>query len=60
MIKGSKVLREVDLQEKRMYVPILMVEEPYFSIPTVFPPTVVTTRGETPVANVASPNATTT
>jgi hypothetical protein len=48
MIKGSKVLREVDLREKRTYVPIPMVEEPYFSIPAVVPPTVVTTRGETP------------
>jgi hypothetical protein len=43
MIKESKVLREVDFQEKRTYVPILMVEEPYFSIPDVVPPTVVTT-----------------
>jgi hypothetical protein len=60
MIKGSKVLREVDLQEKRTYVPIPMVEEPYFSIPVVVPPTVVTTRGETPAANIASPSATTT
>jgi hypothetical protein len=60
MIKGSKVLREVDLQEKRTYVPIPMVEEPYFSIPAVVPPTVVTTRGETPAANIASPSATTT
>jgi hypothetical protein len=51
---------EVDLQEKRTYVPIPMVEEPYFSIPAVVPPTVVTTRGETPAANIASPSATTT
>jgi hypothetical protein len=60
MIKESKVLREVDFQEKRTYVPILMVEEPYFSIPAVVPPTVVTTWGETPAANIASPSATTT
>jgi hypothetical protein len=46
MIKGSKVLREVDLQEKRMYVPFSMVEEPYFSIPIVVPPTVIPTMGE--------------
>ena len=37
-----------------------MVEEPYFSIPAVVPPTVVTTRGETPAANIVSPSATTT
>jgi hypothetical protein len=36
MIKGSKVLREVDLQEKRTYVLIPMVEEPYYSIPMWF------------------------
>jgi hypothetical protein len=59
MIKGSKVLREVDLQEKRTYVPIPMVEEPYFSIPAIVPPTVVMTGGETPATNVASPSATT-
>jgi hypothetical protein len=60
MIKGSKVLRDVDLQEKRMYVPFPMVEEPYFSIPTVVPPTVIPTVGETTTANVTSPSATTT
>jgi hypothetical protein len=60
MIKGSKLLREVDLLEKRTYVPILMVEEPYFSIPAVVPPTVVTTRGETPAANIVSLSETTT
>jgi len=60
MIKGSKVLREVDLQEKRTYVPIPMVEEPYFSIPAVVLPTVVMTRGETSAANIVSPSATTT
>jgi hypothetical protein len=36
-----------------------MVEEPYFSIPTVVPPTVVTTGGETSAASVASLSATT-
>jgi hypothetical protein len=60
MIKGSKVLREVDLQEKRTYVLILMVVEPYFSIPVTIPPTVVLIGGETPTTNVASPSATTT
>jgi hypothetical protein len=50
MIKGSKVLKEVDLQEKRTYVLIPMVEEPYFLIHYEVPPT----RIETPHANVAS------
>jgi hypothetical protein len=59
MIKGSKVLREVDLQEKRMYVPFSMVEEPYFSILAVVPPIVIPTMSETTASNVASPSATT-
>jgi hypothetical protein len=37
-----------------------MVEEPYFSIPIVVPLMVVTTRGETPTANIVSQSATTT
>jgi hypothetical protein len=60
MIKGSKVLREVDIQEKRTYVPLTMVEKPYFSIPTVVPPIVIPIVGEIPTANVASLSATTT
>ena len=60
MIKESKVLREVDLQEKMIYVPFPMVEEPYFSLPTVVPPAVTPTVGETPATNVASSSATTT
>jgi hypothetical protein len=43
-----------------MYISILMVEEPYFSIPAMVPPTVVPTGGETPAANVASPSSITT
>jgi hypothetical protein len=60
IIKGSKVLREVDLQEKRMFVSIPMVEEPYFSIPIEVPPTVEPTKSKTSVANVVSPSTTTT
>jgi hypothetical protein len=41
MVKGSKVLREVDLQEKRTYVPISMFKEPYFSIHAEVPPIVI-------------------
>jgi hypothetical protein len=43
-----------------MYMSIPMVEEPYFSIPAMVPPTVVPAGGETPAANVASPSSTTT
>jgi hypothetical protein len=59
MIKGSKVIKEVDLQEKRTYVPFPMVEEPYFSKPTEVPPTVIPTVSKTSAINVASPSATT-
>jgi hypothetical protein len=59
MIKGIKVLREVDLQENRTYGLFPIVEEPYFSIPTMVPPTVIPTMSETPAANVASASATT-
>jgi hypothetical protein len=55
MIKGSNALREVDLQENRMYVLILMVEESYFSILVEVPPKVVPTGSETPSTKVASP-----
>jgi hypothetical protein len=58
MIKGSTVLQELDLQEKRMYVPILMVEEPYFSIHAEVPPIVVPNESETPATNIASPSTT--
>jgi hypothetical protein len=47
MMTGSKVLREVDLQEKRTYVPFPMVEESYFSILTLVPPTIIPTVSET-------------
>ena len=47
IIKSSKVLIEVDLQEKRTYVLIPMVEEPYFLMPIEVPPTAVLTRSET-------------
>jgi hypothetical protein len=44
MIKGSKVLREVDREENRTYFPITMVDEPYFSIPAEVPPKVLPTK----------------
>jgi hypothetical protein len=39
--------------EKRVFAPIPMVEEPYFSIPSEVPPLVVPTVSETPTTNVA-------
>jgi hypothetical protein len=41
MINGSMAPQEIDLQEKRVFAPIAMVEEPYFSIPVEVQPLVV-------------------
>ena len=38
MIKGSMVAREIDLEEKRVFVPTPMTQEPYFSLPVVAAP----------------------
>jgi len=40
MIKGSMVRREIDLEEKRVYAPTPIVEEPYFSLHCVVTPPV--------------------
>ena len=51
MIRGSTVPREINLEEKRTYVPMPMVEEPYFSIPTEVATPVQTTVAAIPVVN---------
>jgi hypothetical protein len=43
---------------RRVFAPIPMVEEPYFSIHAEVQPLVVPTVSETPAANVASPSTT--
>jgi len=43
MISGSKAAREINLEEKRVFVPIPMVQEPYFTLPIVVGPTAVVT-----------------
>jgi hypothetical protein len=35
MIRGSKVAREINLEKKRVLVPTLMDEEPFFTLPIV-------------------------
>ena len=40
MIRGSTVPQEISLEEKRAFVPMPLVEEPYFSILTVTAPPV--------------------
>ena len=52
MIRESSVRREINLEEKRAYAPIPMVEEPYFSIPAKIAPPVQTTVVATPVVDV--------
>jgi hypothetical protein len=53
MVTGSMVAQEINLEEKRVYVPTPMVEEPYFSLPVAAAPTVQDTEVTTPV--VSSP-----
>src|SRR6185503_8856084 len=40
MIRGSMVPREIDLEEKRVYVPTPMIQEPFFSLPVDVAPNV--------------------
>ena len=53
MVRGSMVPREIDLEEKRVYAPTLMIQEPFFSIPVVAAPTMHDTVVPAPV--VSSP-----
>ncbi|KAM0893325.1 hypothetical protein ACQ4PT_025194 [Festuca glaucescens] len=56
MIRGSTVSREINLEEKRVYAPTPMIQEPFFSIPAAAAPTQDNVTA-TPV--VSSPVATT-
>ena len=56
MIRGSMVAREISFEEKRVYVPTPMVQEPFFTLPVVAVPTVQDTIVTAPV--VSSPIAT--
>ena len=49
------VAREINFEEKRVYVPIPMVQEPFFTLPIVVVPTVQDTIVTAPV--VSSPVA---
>lgn len=60
MIRGSMVPREINLEEKRVYVPIPMVQEPFFLTPVVVTPTVQDTVVTAPaVSSPVVPAATT-
>ena len=49
LMRGSMVAREIDLEEKRVYAPTLIIHEPFFSLPTVAAPTVQDTMVPSPI-----------
>ena len=49
MIRGSMVAREIDLEEKRVYAPTLIIHEPFFLLPAVAAPIVQDTVVPAPV-----------
>ena len=49
MIRGSMIAREIDLEEKQVYAPTLMIHGPFFSLPVVAAPTVQDTVVPAPV-----------
>jgi hypothetical protein len=51
IVRGSMVAREIKLEEKRVYVPTLMVQELFFSLPVVAAPTVSGTVVIAPIVN---------
>ena len=51
MVRGSMVPREIDLEEKRVYAPTPMIQEPFFSVPVVAAPAVHDIVVPTPVVS---------
>jgi hypothetical protein len=51
MVRGSMIVREISLEEKRVHAPTPMIQEPFFSIPVVAAPTVRDTAVTTPVVS---------
>jgi hypothetical protein len=49
MIRGSMAARKVDLEEKRVYAPNPIIQEPVFELPVVPAPRVQDTVGQEPV-----------
>ena len=60
MIRGSMVPREIDLEEKRVYVPTSMIQETFFSLPDAAPkvPEIVTSVPSSVVAALTIPDTT--
>jgi hypothetical protein len=55
MIRGSTVVRKIDLEEKRVCAPNPMIQEPYFSVPVVPTSTVPEVVVQAPVATPPVP-----
>ena len=54
MIRGSGANREIDLEEKSVYAPTPIIEEPYFSLPTEITPSMQRTHDVVPDVDVES------
>jgi hypothetical protein len=48
-MRGSMVARKIDLEEKRVHAPNLMIQEPFFSLPVVPAPTIPEVAVQAPV-----------
>ena len=53
MVRGSMVARKIDLEEKRVFVPTPMIQEPFFALPVAAAPTLQNTIVTAPI--VSSP-----
>ena len=53
MVRGSMVARKIELEEKRVFVPTPMIQEPFFVLPVAAAPTVQNTIVLAPI--VSSP-----
>jgi hypothetical protein len=51
MMRRSMVAREIDLEEKRVYVSTLMIQEPFFELPVLVTPIVHDTVVPTPIVS---------
>ena len=51
MVRGSIVAWEINFEEKRVYVPTPMVQEPFFSLPVAAAPTIQDTIVTTPIVS---------
>jgi hypothetical protein len=52
MVRGSRIPREIALEEKRVCAPMSMIQEPHFSVPVLTVPTVHMTVDMTHVSIV--------